>query len=323
MRIFRIISILLIPAALICIYPGDVSGHDAPAGAGERNITVPRVGETRVTPTAFIPDPFINTQLKLSLGYGQSSTIATPLLEVDGEPILGLEGQLLYVLVGFEYRYAIRDWLAVWAQISLAARLGNEIQSVLSQGASAATGFELGWLFRLYENDRHLLSTGISMRNGGATLVDILGWANGVIEGEDVELIRSVPTLGTAGDLRYAYAANDFTALQLIGTLSYSEAVDRVAGNEWYYGIGGLVSFDLSRRTGSPIGLALGYRYSTIPEGGDEIVDNAHSALINISYMGRPDFHIGLDLQLQRVPIQGIEDPAEFFTAVISSQYFF
>ncbi len=100
-----------------------------------------------------------------------------------------------------------------------------------------------------------------------------LGWAEGVVEGEDVELVRKSPTLGTVGDLRYIYAANDFTALQFLGQLAYSEAVERYAGNEFYYGLGGLVSLDLNKRTGHPVGLALGYKYTTIPEGGDDIVD--------------------------------------------------
>jgi len=323
MRLTETFSILLIPAILICTCPAEGAGYDDMGGAGLTNITAPMVGETRVVPTSFLPDPFINTKVSLALGYGKSSNIVTPLLEIEGDPILGLEGDLLYVIVGFGYRHAVRDWVAVWVQMRIAGRLGNELQSMLAQGVSAATGFELGWLFRLYENDRHHLSTGIAVRNGNATLVDILGWANSIIEDEEVGLIRKSPTLGTIGDIRYTYAANDFTALQFLGQLSYGESVERFTGNEWYYGLGGLVSLDLAKRTSAPVGLALGYRYSTIPEGGDEIVDNIHSALLGIFYMGRPDFSIGLDLEFQRVPLKGLDDPAKFFTATISSQYFF
>lgn len=317
------ISILLMPAILICTCPVEAAGHDESNGSSQSYHTAPRVGKTRVVSTTFLPAPFINTEASISLGYGKSSNIVTPLLEIEGQPVLGLEGDILYAILGFEYSHAVRDWVAVWAQMKVTARLGNELQSLLAQGVSAATGFELGWLIRLYENDRHLLSTGISVRSGSVTLVDILGWANGVIEDENVSLVRKSPTLGTLWDLRYVYAANDFTALQALGQLAYSETVERSLGNEWYYGFGGLVSFDLTEKARTPIGLALGYRYTTVPEGGDDIADNVHAFLVGLSYVGRPDFSIGIDLEFQRVPIKGIEDPAKFFTAMIAMDYFF
>ncbi len=317
------ISILLIPAILICACPAEAAGHDATNGSDHSYYTAPRVGNTRVASTTFLPAPFINTEASIALGYGKSSNVVTPLIEIEGEPILGLEGDLLFAILGFEYSHAVRDWVAVWVNMKITARLGNELQSMLAQGVSAATAFELGWLVRLYENDRHLLSTGIAVRSGSTTLVDILGWANGVIDDENVPLVKKSPTLGTVWDLRYVYAANDYTALQGMGQLAYSEAIDRAIGNKWYYGFGGLVSFDLTGKARTPIGLALGYKYTTVPAGGDEIADAIHSFLIGLSYVGRPDFSIGVDLEFQRVPIQGIEDPAKFFTAMIAMDYFF
>ena len=323
MRMTITISILLITAILICICSVEAAGHDVSDSFEQSYYTAPRVGNTRVVSTAFLPAPFINSEATIALGYGKSSNTVTPLLEIEDQPVLGLEGDLLYALLGFEFSHAVRDWVAVWAQIRVTARLGNELQSLLAQGVSAANGFELGWLLRLYENDRHLLSTGIAVKSGNSTLVDILGYVNGVVEGDSVSLIRKSPTLGTIVDLRYVYAANDYIALQGLGQLSYSETVDRSLGNEWNYGIGGLVSFDLTEKARAPIGLALGYKYTTIPAGGDEIADNVNAFLIGLSYVGRPDFSIGIDLEFQRVPIQGIEDPAKFFTAMIAMDYFF
>jgi hypothetical protein len=127
----------------------------------------------------------------------------------------------------------------------------------------------------------------------------------------------------TIGDLRYAYAVNDFIALQFIGQLSYGEAVDRSEGNAWFYGLGGVASLDLTGKTGIPLGLSLGYKQATIPEGADDNQEKTQSMLLGLSYMGRPDFSIGLDLEFQRVPIRGVDDPARFFSASVSSQYYF
>jgi hypothetical protein len=308
---------------ILLLWTGLSWAGPAEEGAIHGYFTAPRVGETRVISTTFLDDPFVNTQSSLALGYGKSSNIVTPLIEINGEPLVGLEGELLFATLVFQYRYAVRDWVAVWGQLNIAARLGNELQTMLAQGVNAATGFELGWLFRLYENERHLLSTGISVRDGSATIVDVAGWAEGLVEGEDVELVRKSPTLGTVGDLRYIYAANDFTAFQFLGQLAYGEAVNRSLGNELNYALGGLVSLDFNKKTGHAVGLALGYKYTIIPDVADEIIEDFQAALIGISYTGRPDFSIGLDLEFQRLPVKGIEDPASFFTAVISMQYFF
>ena len=300
-----------------------ISAGPAEEGAIHGYFTAPKVGETRVISTTFLDDPFVNTQSSLALGYGKSSNIVTPLIEIDGDPVVGLEGELIFATLLFQYRYAVRDWVAVWGQLNIAARLGNEIQTMLVQGVNAATGFEVGWLFRLYESEKHLLSTGISVRDGSATIIDVAGWAEGVVEGENVELVRKSPTLGTIGDMRYIYAANDFTAFQFLGQLAYGESIERSRENEFNYGLGGLVSLDFSKKTSHPVGLALGYKYTTIPDGADEIIDDIQSALIGISYTGRPDFSIGLDLEFQRLPVKGIEDPASFFSAIISMRYFF
>jgi hypothetical protein len=317
------VSILAVLGILICVCPSVVTAQASQGTSGAAAMKVPVIGGTRVVSTTFLGDPFINTAAAIGIGYGQSSNIFTPLLEIDGEPVAGVEGELLYAILGFDYRYAPREWMAVWLHLSLAARLGNELQSVLAYGISAFNGFEIGWLLRLYETERHLLSMGIMGRKHSTTFVDLLGWADEVISGEDADLVITSPTLSTVFDLRYAYAVNRVMVLQLLGSGSYGESVDRRAGNEWSYGLGGMMSFDFSSKTDMPVGLALGYKYSTIPEGANDIIENSQSVLAGISYVGRSDFSIGLDLQLQRAPVTGMDEPATFLSAVISTKYFF
>jgi hypothetical protein len=317
------ISILLAVALLIAACPVEGSGQEDKPARNPIGVTAPRLGETRIVQTSFLPDPFVNTRATMLVGYGSSGDIVTPLLEINGEPVVGLEGNLVYAILGFYYQYAIRDWMAAWVRVSMAARLGNELQTILAQGLSAFSGFEIGWLFRLYETDRHLLSTSLMVRNSDTSIIELIGWVEGIIEGEDVDLLRKSPTLATVADLRYIYAISNWTAVQLSGQLSYGEAIDRRVGNDWYYGGGGILSLDFNRRTGFPVGLAGGYKYTTIPEGGDDIADHIQSVLIGISYMGRPDFHLGLDLEFQRMPVRRVDDTTSFFTAMISMEYYF
>jgi hypothetical protein len=307
-----IIAILVMAVTAIC-----------PAAGGHELVTAPRVGETRVVPTTFMNDPFILTRAMMGLGYGKADEVMAPLLEIDGDPVLGLEGDLLYAILGFEYMYAVRDWAGVWLQLTLGARLGNEVQSMLAQGISAYSGFELGWLLRLYDSDKHVLSTSISIRNSSSTIVDILGYVDGIIAGENPDLVKNSPVLGSSMDLRYAWAANDHLVLQALGQITYSETVSRLTGAEWYYGIGGVLSWDLTKQTDVPVGLAFGYKFYTIPDIGDDTGEVAHSGIVGIYYMGRPDFSLGLDIESQQVPLTYSDDPATFFVGVISMQYFF
>lgn len=325
----KVIKICMFLAVLIGCLVGEVAAEDTAAANGmlNRAPTVPMLGVTRIIPNTFLPDPFVSTKMQLSLGYGRSSRIAVPLIEIDGDPVLGLEGDIMFALLGVEYRHEVRDWMAVLVHVRIAARLGTEIQALLAQGVSAFQGFYLGWIFRLHQTDRHLLSTTFRVSNGRTILVDILGFVDRAIEdGEITEHNRityNTPTLGTNLELQYVYAANDYIALQALGGLSYAESIDRRVGAEWYYKLGGTVGFDFNQRYSVPIGLVLGYKYNTVPEGGDDIVDAVQSALVNISYTGRPDFGLGFDMEFQRIPLKNFDEEPTFFSVVVSMQYFF
>jgi len=314
-------------SALILSFPATSCHADSDTGGRfifTEEPAVPMLGKTLVIPTMFIPDPFINTAAKVSLGYGQSSDIETPILEIGGETILGLEGELMFAMLVFEYKYAVQDWLAVWMEMRAAARLGNELQTVLAQGVNAYTGFKLGWLFRLKQTDRHLLSTSLMVSNGSTTLIDILGYVEDIIEGTgDASIVRSVPTLGTTGDLRYVYAANDYINLQLQGSAAYAESIERDKGNEWYYSFIGAIGFDFMPKVHVPLGTVLGFKYNTIPEGGEDITGDTQSFLLNLSYVGRPDFGLGLDIEYHVIPLKNLEDKVKYTSAVITMQYFF
>jgi hypothetical protein len=294
--------------------------HDASA-------TGAMLGATRIIPNTFLPDPFIRTKLRFSLGYGRTSRYETPLLEIGGEPILGLEGYVHFAILAFEYRHSVRDWMAVWAHFRVAARLGTEVQSILASGISAYNGMEFGWLFKAYETERHMFSTAFLLRNGSTSLVDILGFVDQAIEDggirEDNAIMYNTPTLGTALDVRYAYAAKEYLSLQVHGELSYAESVDRATGSEWYYRLGGMLGFDFGKRNGVPVGFVLGYKYTTIPEGGDDIVDDTHSTLLNISYMGRPELGLGVDIEYQWIPLKGYDVTPTFISGILSMQYYF
>jgi hypothetical protein len=327
MQVTLLIAALLLPHGAPS--PAMAQDEEAPAAAWSPwGAGVPRLGDTRFISTTFLPDPFIRTVLRNKLGYGGASDLKLTLLEDDeGEPILGLEGDVLYALLGLRYQHAVQDWLAVWVSARLSARLGNELQSLLAQGVSLFTGFELGWLVRVYETDRHIVSTSVSLGNSSSTIVDIYGFVNRIIEDgglePDNQLVRDVPRLDGALDLRYAFAASDMVGIQANGMAVYGETVERRAGNQWSYVLGAVLHLDLHARTQLPLGFALGYKHMTAPDPVDGDRAGIHSFLLNTSYTGRDDFTFGIDLQYERVPLLRFDEDASVFTLLASLWYYF
>ena len=78
---------------------------------------VPKLGKTVFIPNTAIDNPFINTRIRTTLGFGQTSNLLTPILYLNDNPIVGLEGDLIYALLEIEYQYAVQDWMAIWGQV--------------------------------------------------------------------------------------------------------------------------------------------------------------------------------------------------------------
>ena len=93
---------------------------------------------------------------------------------------------------------------------------------------------------------------------------------------------------------------------------SYGEAFSRQLGNEMYYNFGMAANVNLKQICDTPIGFVLGYKQSSIPDRGEEVISNAQSFLFNISYTGRQDFIMGLDLDYKKVPLIGFVNEIDF-----------
>ncbi len=130
---------VLLSAVVVPLHAED---GDDPSGGRIASTRVPVLGETRFMSNAFLPAPFITTNLRSSLGLGQARNVHTPILVIDSVEVIGLEGDLLYALLDAKYQYAVQDWVAVWGRFLVNSRLGNELQSVLAQGVSVHNGFE-------------------------------------------------------------------------------------------------------------------------------------------------------------------------------------
>lgn len=321
-------TIFILAALLFLVGPPDKAGAAdvysqpvewSPWGAG-----APKLGNTRFMSTTFAPDPFIRTSLRAKLGYGGANDVRVTVLDLGDSLELGLEGDMLYAHLDLRYQHAIQNWLAVHAGIRLSTRLGNELESLLAQGVSLFTGFNLGWMVSVWEADRHLLSTSLSLNNTTTTLVDFYGYLEDVIDDQpDPSLIKDIPRLNGSIDLRYAFAATGMLGIQGYGKATYGETLERGSENRWFYTVAVTLHLDLARRTAFPVGLLGGYKYLSAQDPDGMELQGTHSTVLNVSYTGRPDFTFGVDLMYEVVPLRGFDEDAGVVTLMASIWYYF
>ena len=299
---------------------GDAASPNSPQAVGSLS------GHTFL-PTTYIMDPFIRTFLRTGLGFGMTPELDTPVSTIEGQPVAGLKGSLLYGLMSFEYQHAIRDWLAVRGGLRVVGRLADETRPLLAQGVTLASGFELGWLVRVSESARHSVSASLEIRNASVTDIFLERFIEGVIEDGGLtpgnHLVESTPILNGGGGLHGAYAISDLVGLTATGTLHYGESADRERGETWYYSIGAAVDFNLLSQGGPPIGFVAGLKTGSapdVPDAGDRTVQTFFG---RVGYTGSQAFALGLDMAYDLFPVRNMDTKQGYLSAVVDIRLFF
>ncbi len=278
-------------------------------------------------PSFRVKDPFVLTSIRNSLGLGSTIDLNIPLLIIDDKEVLSLQGDVMFATLELEYRYAVKNWLAVWVHFSILGRLGTEAQTLLFNGINTGFGFNLGWLFKLYSNDRMVLSGTIHLKDDSFTDVDLVGFLEDLIDHEGIiegrSLVRSTPAFRAGAGIRYAYAFNEMFGSILKWELDYGESIDRFSGTGWYTGIGVAVDMDLNPETAVPIGFALSYFQSSFFKGDERVSSIPRTVSLRTEYTGRTDFSLGFDLIYNWYRSERYKDGIQYLKYIFSMQYYF
>lgn len=283
----------------------------------------PLLGGHAFLPNKLVPDPFIRTFIRNSVGLGQAVDLEIPTPIIDGDTILGLKGDLLFAILDFEYQHAVKDWLAVRAEVDVVGRLGTNLGALLASGVTAATGFEIGWLIRLFESERTLLSGSLEFTNSSFATINISRFVEDIIQGRPASLVGNTPIARGGGSLRFAWGLSQFFGLTAQAAGGYGESVERTADDQLYVDFGGTLDFDLLAISPVPIGVLLGFKYATFPEAGDDVKDDTRTGLLRIAYNGRSDFIIGLDVRSQQFESRALNQTINFGSFGINLRYYF
>lgn len=305
---------------------GQIASGVQQAGS-EAAVKLPMLGKHTFVPSDYVPGPFIQTYIRNALGYAQSVELTSPPIVIAGETVGGLKGDLLFAVLEFEYQHAVKEWLAVSAQVQALSRLGTETQSLLYQGVTAAAGFKLGWLFKLWRNDRMLLSGTVNLMNNSFTTINLAQYIENIIAAGGLspenKLVNATPSVRGGGGLRWAYGVSQLVGLTFAVEGSYGESMTLRAGNQWYLDLGGGVSLDLYAKHDIPLGFVIGFRQASVAELGGDLDDQARNGIFRIAYTGRKDFNVGLESYFQSARPNNLEKPVRSMGTVMTMRYYF
>ena len=198
--------------------------------------------------------------------------------------------------LGFLYQHKVKDWLAVGLDLNVSGRIGTSTPSLVSEGLTGGIGYQVGWLMRILHSETFLLSGSARLGNSNATIINLLNWAEGILDGEPVGLVQSHQSVRGTGGLHAAWGLS--RRFGVLGSLKYSygEPLDGQAGNSWIHDGRLGLSYDLAFDLGVPLGLAvIGGHFAQFANSLTE--EGVWLWSVRLALQSRADFSIGLDLQ--------------------------
>ena len=228
----------------------------------------------------------------------------------------------MFAALDFEFQHAVKNWLAVRGRIKIDARLGTDVQSLISAGVNATVGYEFGWLIKVVSKERYMLSANVDISNRTITAIILSDMIQDIIDGVPPHLVQNIPALRGHAGLRFAYGVSPLLGITAIAVGGYGESVDRRARNQFSFRGGLSVDFDLRPGTGVPLGFLLGYTFESFPEQGNDFIGATSKAAFRIEYTGRSDLGLGLGFSAEGVETEAFRRTL-LYSVRIDLRYFF
>ncbi len=327
MRNFVYKKILLFLSTILFLVTPIMAQTGSATDMSSESIKLPVLNNHRFVVNPYSKSPFIKTYFRNSLGAGAALDLKVPIFIVDGDPLIGLRGNLTFLTIEFEYQYAVNNWLAVFGNVGMLGRFGTGVQALVAQGVNATYGFELGWMFKLLETENVMLSATANLWNQSGTVLNLYNFIQDIIDNgglePDNQLVYSKDYIQGGGGLRVAWAPSELIGVNGLTEFLFGEALDQ-KGTDIFYNIAGSIDIDLNKVWSVPIGFALGATINTFLSSNDSSVDeNTTSVFLRTSYTGRNDILISLDLTWNKMPISQPKQTLNGGTSIISVEYYF
>jgi hypothetical protein len=225
--------------------------------------------------------------------------------------------------MGFSYQQRVRDRLAGYINLTISARVGTDFQSMIAQGFSAITSFDIGWHIKLREGKKSQLSMVFELQNHKGSFVNVLGFVKDIInDNPNPSLNEKVPVLAMATGLRYAYAINETIGLKTSAMFAYGETYTRGI-YAFSFDAGAGIDFNFYPRYSVPVGVVLTYDITSMPDFVYVEGENSQMIQAKIAYTKASDFSLGLEFTFMKYPFLNQEKPVTALSAALAARYYF
>lgn len=274
-----------------------------------------------------IGSPFINTYYNTMLGAGQTTDLKLPEIKINGKPIAQLTGNLAYSNLLFAYQQEIRDWMAFYGEVKLLGRLGTEAGALITQGVNLATGYNMGWKFKLYQNKIMSLSADLKISKDNYTVADLADFIQNIIDSggitNDNKLIKDISLVRGGIGFNYVYAFNSIFGAVAKLYVDYGESANREENDVFNYSYGFGIDADLYPRYNVPLGFLAGFYHTSIPQVKESPSKEPNEVIFQINYTGKKYLNLGAELNYRWYKQKDNDSYINFITLNLISTLFF
>lgn len=273
------------------------------AGAQSETITRPSLGGHVFTPVTYANTPFTNSYFSILTGFGQTTDLVHQLGSIGNYQPRGLNGEVTFINMSFSYQQQLREWFAAYISFGLSTRVGTELQSLLSQGISTLTSFDIGWNIKLLEREKCTLSTIVELQNHQGSFINVAKYFDELINNHpDPSMKASIPVLVFGTGVRFAYGLSDLIGFKASTDLAYGESYTR-GENSFTFSAGGGIDLDFYPRYSLPLGIMMHYSISSMPDFVYIEDEHAHMIRAKIAYTRSSEYSLGVEYSYMKVPL--------------------
>jgi hypothetical protein len=274
-------------------------------------------------PSRIVQAPFAISHFGTSTGGGLAFDLKTPFVDLSGDTVGTLTGDVAFMALGFQYQQRFGQWFAARIGFGGGARLGIDEQSVLAQGVTGSFVWSVGATARILQSDKVILSGTLDFGRTDLVGLDPFGFAQKVIEdslevGEN-NLVGTAEAINAVAGVRVGWAPAPWIGITGVLEAGYGDVTEE--SSEALTGGGATVGIDLKNLGVIPIGLQLSAQTDAFSQGGADLAARSWSYGLGVFYTGWDDFSVGLETTMSLLDRRDTEDDFEAFIATFNLRY--
>lgn len=274
-------------------------------------------------PSEVVESPFAVSYFGTLTGGGMAFDVKTPFIDLEGNDLGTLEGNVAFMALGFRYQQRFGSWLAARFGFTGGARIGVDEQSVLAQGVTGTYGLRLGGIARILQTEKVILSGSLDFTRTDIVGLDPYGFARRVSEdglgSDDNDLVAS----GQAYSTRLAVLGG-WAPMGWLGINGYIEGgLGEYTNNDNETILGGGIAagVDLKNLKLIPVGVQLLARTTGVTTAGADLATRSWAYGMGFFYTGWDEFSISFEASMNTFQRRGEGEDFESFVGSFNIRY--